>query len=75
MSGIFSKLLAALVGTPVNLDIYLSNGVKLTGIVEDFDDNSILIKKLNSMTIVERRHVTTLVPATYPPSILKGGPK
>jgi sRNA-binding regulator protein Hfq len=73
MSGIFTDLLAAIVGTSTNLDIYLSNGVKLSGNLVSFDEESLLVSRQTLLTVVERRHVTTLVPTPYPSSLLKGG--
>ena len=55
-----NNYLANLQGCNATIAIYLANGIKLIGVIEDFDDESIIF---NNDQLIIRHNITTIQPA------------
>lgn len=51
-------------GSPVV--IFLINGVKLQGIIDDFDDGSVVLRRDQNVQLICRDAISTVVPQTSP---------
>ena len=59
---VYEKFMKALVEERIPVVVFLVNGVKLQGIVEDFDDVSVILKRDINSQILYRHSLSTIVP-------------
>lgn len=68
MTAVRSAYLKDLKENRTEINVYLSNGIKLTGTVQDFDDGVIILARGNGANattqMVERTATSTVVPTT-----------
>lgn len=48
--------------TKASVSIYLTNGIKLQGLIQDFDESVILLNRDGHIQMIERTSTSTIVP-------------
>lgn len=61
-SKIYDKFMNNLVNDKTPVVIFLINGVKLQGIIDDYDEVSLVLKREQSIQLLYRQAVSTIVP-------------
>ena len=59
---VYDKFITKLVEGKTSVVIFLINGVKLQGIIDDFDDVSVVLRKDPYVQLLYRHAISTIVP-------------
>ncbi|MDR0631423.1 MAG: RNA chaperone Hfq [Holosporales bacterium] len=61
-SKVYDRFINNLINDNVSVVIFLINGVKLQGIISDFDDVSIILTREQNVQLLYRQAISTIVP-------------
>jgi host factor-I protein len=61
-SKVYEKFMNNLIDNKTNVTVFLINGVKLQGIVDDFDEYTVVLKKDKYVQLLYRHAISTIVP-------------
>jgi host factor-I protein len=59
---VYEKFLKELIEETIPVVIFLVNGVKLQGVISDFDEISIILVREQSVQLLYRQAISTIVP-------------
>jgi host factor-I protein len=59
---VYEKFLGNLVTNKTSVTVFLINGVKLQGVIDDFDDCSVVLKKDQYVQLLYKHAISTIIP-------------
>lgn len=61
-SKVYDKFINNLMDEKISVVIFLINGVKLQGVIDDFDEVSLILKREQNVQLLYRQAISTIVP-------------